>query len=86
MREKKRIGILTSFLLVLIILACAVILQQKEKQRTAPASSATTVQQRETESTTSEEMTEAPKDKSDWEIEKPLEDGETTETSNPGVQ
>lgn len=86
MREKKQLGVLGSFLLVLVIIACVVFLQQKEKQRTAPTPSATTVQQRETESTTEEQMTEAPKDTSDWEMEKPLEDGEPTERQTPGVQ
>ncbi|RGH23180.1 MULTISPECIES: hypothetical protein [Anaerostipes] len=87
MREKKLIGILGSFLLVLVIIACAVFLQQKEKKE-VPGTSTTTVQQREKTTTTEEKMTEAPKDTSDWEIEKPLEEGETTENQNPnpGVQ
>ena len=77
MREKKLIGILGSFLLVLVIIACAVFLQQKEKKEVPGTST-----------TTEEKMTEAPKDTSDWEIEKPLEEGETTENQNPnpGVQ
>ena len=87
MREKKLIGILGSFLVVLVIIACTVFLQQKEKQGTVQTPSSTTVQQTETEAiTTEEQMTEAPKDTSDWEMEKPLEDGETTEKSDPGVQ